>query len=160
MNKVKEAPVFEDVAEILAKQVLFGQLVMARTKGNHKIGDLENALIGDTDEATKAKIDIAVKIMAKDPALKENFFKMANVADGENPVVDEALMDKVYAAGGYRTLAKNYATQMAENAQNMLVGALQNQVSVQQQVAENASAKAQPSEPAPPQQSVPSSAPM
>ena len=69
MNKVKEAPVFEDVAEILAKQVLFGQLTTARTTTQHKIGALENALIGDTDAATKAKIDIAVKIMAKDPAL-------------------------------------------------------------------------------------------
>lgn len=159
MDKLKESPTFESVAEILAKQVLFGQLTTARTTTQHKIGALENALIGDTDAATKAKIDIAVKIMAQDPALKENFFKMAGVADGENPVVDKAFMDKVYAAGGYRTLTKHYTAQKAaEKAQNMLIEGIQNQMSIQQQAPTNAPANAQPPQPdapVPPQPKAP-----
>ena len=152
MDKLKESPTFESVAEILAKQVLFGQLVTVRTTTQHKIGALENALIGDTDAATKAKIDIAVKIIAQDPALKENFFKMAGVADGENPVVDKAFMDKVYAAGGYRTLTKSYTAQKAaENAQNMIIEGIQNQMSIQQQAPTNAPANAQPPQPTAPE---------
>ena len=144
MNKLKDSPTFESVAEILAKQVLFGQLLTVRTTTQHKIGALENALIGDTDAA--------VKIIAQDPALKENFFKMAGIADVENPVLDEACMNKMYAAGGYRTLAKNYTAQKAaENAQNMIIEGIQNQMSIQQQAPTNAPANAQPPQPTSPE---------
>jgi hypothetical protein len=147
IKKVSNPVKYETVAEVFAKQVLFTLLCTERVSKDGEIGPREQALMGETEEATQKKIETVVKDMAKDPVLKESLFKMVGDANEDNKTVSREAVKQMMLNGGCRALTTAYNEQkMAEQAQNKQSEGISNQVSVQQQGLENA----QPSAPEPP----------
>ena len=90
--------------------------------------------------------------MAKDPVLKENFCKMAGITDMENPVVDEACLHNMYAAGGYKELMQQYNAQKGISLKKVQPAPMQANKALQQdtrnkgQQAESRNIQSQPSQ--------------
>ena len=141
---------YEKMSLPLAKQVLFAQLCTERVSMGDKIGPLEQSLTGDTEEATREKIEAAAKNMAKDPVLKEAFFAMTGAVKGDYTKLGSDGTIQMINGGGYKALAAAYTEQKAaEHTQNKQAEAKQNEAQIQQQGVEkapvNESAEAQAS---------------